>query len=42
MYKGKIIWCVFAGVAVAIVITAKVMKNKANRTTYKANGLRVL
>ena len=40
MYKGKIIWCVFAGVAVAIVITAKVMKNKANRTTYKANGLK--
>lgn len=36
MSKKKVIGCVVAGATVAIAVTAKVMKNKAQKSTYKA------
>ena len=36
MSKKKVIGCVVAGATVATVVTAKVMKNKAQKSTYKA------
>jgi len=35
--KKKVIGCVVAGATVAIAVTAKVMKNKAQKSTYKAD-----
>lgn len=37
MSKKKVIGCVAAGVTVATVVTAKVMRNKAQKSTYKAD-----
>lgn len=37
MSKKKVIGCVVAGATVAIAVTAKVMKNKAQKSTYKAD-----
>ena len=34
--KKKIIGCVAAGATVATAVTAKVMRNKAQKSTYKA------
>lgn len=36
MSKGKVIGCVVVGIVVAIAIIANIMKNKAKKTTYKA------
>ena len=39
MAKKKVIGCIVTGVAVATAITAKVMENKAKKTTYKAENI---
>lgn len=39
MAKKKVIGCIVTGAAVATAITAKVMENKAKKTTYKAENI---
>lgn len=39
MAKKKVIGCIVTGVAVGTAITAKVMENKAKKTTYKAENI---
>ena len=39
MSKKKVIGCVVAGATVATAVTAKVMRNKAQKSTYKADSM---